>query len=237
MTGAAKNGLAIPEHVQDIWGALTERAIQERRKTPDVPASHFMVLPRHEEKLRFLNMFFLVHLIEEGRTTKKESRSRHLYAFDYGAAKENLLDWGDDKNVIRQQRFVYDDVLEPYDRYYRTGAEPYFRCPKCKTDYIESDLFVAGHRLDFCPKDRAELVPVAGATSGSSFTEEEIKITGAMRSAGEQSGLVARQVADDVGCYVQKVAKFGEKLERDGVVERQFSDELNRYIYYAPEEG
>lgn len=233
MTGAAKNGLAIPEHVVEIWGSLMERAIQERRKSPDVPASHFMVVPRHEEKLRFLNMFFLVHLIEEGRTTKKESRSRHLYAFDYGAAQENLLDWGDDKNVIRQQRFVYDDVLEPFDSFYRIGAEPHFRCPKCKSDYVESSLFVAGHRLSFCPKDKTELVPVSGGTNSSSFTEEEIKITGAIRSADEGAALVARQVADDVGCYIQKVAKFGEKLERDGVIMRQYSTDLNRYIYYV----
>lgn len=233
MTGAAKNGLAIPEHVVEIWESLTERAIQERRKSPDVPASHFMVVPRHEEKLRFLNMFFLVHLIEEGRTTKKESRSRHLYSFDYGAAQDNLLHWGDDKDVIRQQRFVYDDVLEPFDSYYRAGAEPHYSCPQCKSDYVESSLFVAGHRLTFCPKDKTELVPVSGGAISSSFTEEEIKITGAIRSADETAGLVARQVADDVGCYIQKVAKFGEKLERDGVIMRRHSPELGRYIYYV----
>jgi hypothetical protein len=47
--------------------------------------------------------------------------------------------------------------------------------------------------------------------------------------------VVARQVADDVGCYVQKVAKFGEKLEREGVIARERVPELQKNIYYGPD--
>ena len=233
MSGAAKNGLAIPEHVSEIWSALLGRASDERAKS-DGPASHFMALQRHEEKLRFLNMFFLVHLIEEGRTTKKESRSRSLYAFDYGSALENNLGWGDDKDVIRQQRFVYDDLLERFDSHYRTSGEATYRCPTCSTVYTQSELFVAGTRLDFCPKDRADLLELTSASIGTSFTEEEIKIVGAIRSALPGDELAARQVADDVGCYVQKVAKFGEKLDKEGVISRERPDDGGRYIYFQP---
>jgi hypothetical protein len=233
MSGAAKNGLAIPEHVSEIWSALLGRASDERAKS-DGPASHFMALQRHEEKLRFLNMFFLVHLIEEGRTTKKESRSRSLYALDYGSALENNLGWGDDKDVIRQQRFVYDDVLEKFDSHYRTSGEATYKCPTCSTVYTESELFVAGTRLDFCPKDRSDLHELTSASIATSFTEEEIKIVGAIRSAVPGDELAARQVADDVGCYVQKVAKFGEKLDKEGVISRERPGDGGRYIYFQP---
>ena len=231
MIGASKNGFAIPEHVATIWSELVGRASDERAKSA-APASHFMALQKHDEKLRYLNMFFLVHLIEEGRTTKKESRSRHLYAFDYGLALDNNLGWGDDKNVIRQQRFVYDDVLELFDSYYRSSGEATFKCPTCSTTFVESQLMVAGIRLDFCPKDRAKLHELASAGVGSGFTEEEIKILGAIRSADLADALVARQVADDVGCYVQKVAKFGEKLDKEGIISRQRNDDLDRYVYF-----
>ena len=60
-------------------------------------------------------------------------------------------------------------------------------------------------------------------------------IIGAIRSASPEENLVARQVADDVGCYVQKVAKFGEKLEREGMIAREKIPELQRNIYYGPE--
>ncbi len=231
MTGAARDGLAIPEHVPEIWDALIERATYERRKA-DAPASHFMILPRYEERLRFLNMFFLVHLLEQGRTTKKESINRSLYSFDYGAAKEFNLGWSDDKNIIRQQRFVYDDCLIDFDRFYRTAETQKYRCPKCGALYEEGELMVAGSILNFCPRDKTDLEMLALGRSTSEFTEEEIKIIGAIRSARKSDALVARQVADDVGCYIQKVAKFGEKLDREGLIDRTKPEDLGKNIYY-----
>ncbi len=225
MTGAARDGLAIPEHVPEIWDALIERATYERRKS-DSPASHFMIVPRYEERLRFLNMFFLVHLLEQGRTTKKESVNRSLYSFDYGITQENNLGWGDDKNVIRQQRFVYDDCLADFDRFYRGTEAQKYRCPECNTLYEESELTFSGGVLKFCPSDKADLELLARGHPVSGFTEEEIKIIGAIRSARKRDTLVARQVADDVGCYIQKVAKFGEKLNREGVIDRSKPEDL-----------
>lgn len=231
MMGASKNGIAIPEHVHDIWGALIERAITERSKS-DSSASHFMTIPSHAEKLRFLNMFFLVHLIEEGRTTKKESRSRHLYSFDYGSTLDNYLGWGDDKNVIRQQRFVYDDVLADFDHYYKSTSEAKFECAECSTHYTESDLVVAGSILTFCPRDKSDLIQIVGSGHGANYTEEEVKIIGAIRSAARGDGLIARRIADDVGCYVQKVAKFGEKLNNQGIIGRERLQGGRPHIYY-----
>src|SRR5689334_10779565 len=82
MRHAARGGLAIPEHVGDMWDALLERATKEHRKSESSrrrrsaaansegqrpmestgSASHFMVVDRFEEHLKYFNMFFLVHL-------------------------------------------------------------------------------------------------------------------------------------------------------------------------------
>lgn len=229
--GAA--GVAIPSYCEDIWNSLLDRAVEERAKG-DSTASHFMVLPKNEVKLRYLNMFFLIHLITNGRTTKKEKLSRSLYAFDYGVCLENLLSYSTDKNTIRQQRFAYDDSLAEFDVHFVKTYEKKFQCVSCSSIYKESDLYVAGQLLTFCPKDRSDLREVSSddEANGSSFTEEEMKIIGAIRSSEEEDKLVARQVADDVGCYVQKVAKFGEKLERDHLIERRVHADVGKNIYF-----
>ena len=64
------------------------------------------------------------------------------------------------------------------------------------------------------------------------YTEEEMKIIGAMRSSEEEDQLLARKVADDVGCYVQKVANFGKKLERDHLIQRKMHEDKGRNIYF-----
>lgn len=102
--------------------------------------------------LSMLNMFFLVHLLTKGRTTKKERSSRNLYCFDFGVCEENNLGFTTDKNVIRQQRFAYDDALTRFEKYFGVTAEATFRCPQCGTVYAESELIVAGTQLMFCPR-------------------------------------------------------------------------------------
>jgi hypothetical protein len=108
--------------------------------------------------LSVLNMFFLVHLLTKGRTTKKERSIRSLYCFDYGICEENNLDFATDKNVIRQQRFAYDDVLVRFEKYFGVTAEATFRCPACGAVYMESELVAAGMRISFCPRDKTDLV-------------------------------------------------------------------------------
>lgn len=224
-------GVAIPSFYKDIWDSLLDKAILERSKS-DSSSSHFMVLPRNEVKLKYFNMFFISHLLTQGRTTKKDKASRSLYCFDYGICIENNMIWGTEKNVIRQQRFAYDTILEPYDHHFESNKETHWECPKCHAVYQEKELHVAGMLLEFCPKDKANLVEVSSGDELSNYTEEEIKIVGAIRSSSEEDELLARHVADDVGCYVQKVAKFGEKLEREDLIKRKMKD---KYIYYSDE--
>lgn len=237
MLGASKDGVAIPAHVIDLWYALLDRATEERKKEGKA-ASHFLVLPKHEEVLKYLNMFFLVHLLTQSRTTKKDKASRSLYCFDYGICVENNLDYTTDKNILRQQRFAYDDTIMPYEIYYSRVQEPSFICEQCKKIYKESEIKLGSGSgtLKFCPDDRADLRPHALGRSSSAYTEEEIKIIGAIRSASSEDHLIARQVADDVGCYVQKVAKFGEKLGKEQVISREKDEIADKYIYFDKEE-
>jgi hypothetical protein len=232
LMGAARDGAAIPAFHVDIWNALLTRAQAERAKVPDAAASHFLILARNEQMLSMLNMFFLVHLLTKGRTTKKERSTRSLYCFDFGICEENNLGFTTDKNVIRQQRFAYDDALTRFEKYFGVTAEATFRCPQCGIVYTESELVVAGMQLTFCPRDKADLVGQAVAVPGTQYTEEETKIIGTIRSASRKDHVFARQIADDVGCYVQKVAKFGEKLDRGGVARREQDTDEGKLFYY-----
>ncbi|MBW3571481.1 MAG: hypothetical protein KY467_10265 [Gemmatimonadetes bacterium] len=235
LLGAARDGVAVPAFHIDMWTALLDRAQQERDKAPEVAASHFLIAPKYEHMLSVLNMFFLVHLLTKGRTTKKERLARSLYCFEFGMCEEHGLGFATDRNMLRQQRFAYDKVLQPFEKFFGFTAEATFRCSTCGQVYRESELSVAGMQLMFCPRDRTDLVAQGGGREGEAFTEEETKIIGTMRSAAKEDHVLARQVADDVGCYVQKVSKFGEKLERNGLVKRERDAADDRYYYYGKE--
>jgi hypothetical protein len=234
LEGAAKGAVALPEYITEIYDAILSRAVAERTKVA-LPASHFMVLPRNEVKLKYLSMFFVVHLLTKGRTTKKEKFSRSLYCIDYGICLENNLGFATDKNILRQQRFAYDDELSQFDPLFEKESEPKYICPVCGTVYRESELRIKGKVLAFCMDDKTTLQKYDLGALERRYTEEEIKIIGSIRSSLPEDHLTARRVADDVGCYVQKVAKFGEKLEREKIIGREKVEELNKNIYYGPD--
>lgn len=236
LLGAARDGLAVPAFYTDMWSSLLSRAQSERSKSPDGDASHFMVLEKNDKMLSVLNMFFLVHLVTKGRTTKKDKSTRSLYCFDYGICEENNLGFSTDKNVIRQQRFAYDETLEKFQRYFGAPAEETYRCPTCNTVYGETELKVSGIRLSFCPRDKTDLVSLSSEIPKSQYTEEETKIIGTIRSASREDRIFARQIADDVGCYVQKVAKFGERLEKIGLAARERHPGENKMVYFSTSE-
>jgi len=61
LQGASRDGIAIPSYIEEIHNAIISRASQEAAKS-EAQASHFMILPENEPKLKYLNMFFVVHL-------------------------------------------------------------------------------------------------------------------------------------------------------------------------------
>ena len=234
MLGAAKDSIAIPAIVVDIWNTLLRRAQTERTKSSGTEASHFMLKPEHEHMLKYLNMFFLVHLLTTGKTTKTDRTSRSLYCFDYGVCEENRLGFSTDGAIFRRDRFAYDDALSPFENYFRPTGERTYRCtnPSCNRTFKESELSVAGFFLSFCPIDKHDLVLDVFPTTTQNFTEEETRIIGAIRSAQKNDRKYARQIADDVGCYVQKVASFGKKLEKMKLAHREKEPLEDKYIYF-----
>lgn len=231
LEGASKGGVALPEYVSDIWDAVLTRAVAERTKGSE--ASHFMVLPKNEIKLKYLSMCFVVHLLTKGRTTKKDKSARSLYCIDYGICLENNLDFATDKNVLRQHRFAYDSDLEQFDKFFEKASERKYSCPTCGEVYRESELIIRGKVMTMCVKDMTPLKKYDLLGWESRYTEEEIKIIGSIRSSLPQDQLIARQIADDVGCNVQKVSKFGEKLDRKGIIARERNEELQKNIYFS----
>lgn len=235
MLGAAKGGIAIPAVIAEIWDALIMRAQEERDLTRTSEASHFMVVPRLEYILKYLNMFFVVHLLSAGSTSKKQRTSRSMYCFDFGICEENRLGFSTDRDMFRQQRFVYDDVLSPFEKFFNSPTERTYRCPVqgCGRTFKESELKIKGEFLNYCPAHRVDLIvdDLLIPITNQDFTEEEIKIIGAIRSATKADQKFAQQIADDVGCHRQKVSKFAEKLERDKLIQREkISD---KYIYFG----
>ena len=233
LEGASKGGVALPEYVSDIWDAVLTKAVAERAKGSE--ASHFMVLPKNEVKLKYLSMCFVVHLLTKGRTTKKDKSARSLYCIDYGICLESNLGFATDKNVLRQHRFAYDNDLEQFDQFFEKASEPRYSCPSCGDVYKESELIIRGKVMAICVKDMTPLIKYDLVGWESRYTEEEIKIIGSIRSSSPKDQLIARQIADDVGCNVQKVSKFGEKLDRKGIIARERIEELRRNIYFSPD--
>ena len=112
---------------------------------------------------------------------------------------ENNLGFATDKNILRQQRFAYDDELRQFDEYFEKQSEPKYICPVCGAVYRESELRIKGKLLTFCMNDRADLQSYDLGELERQFTEEEIKIIGSIRSSSPEEHLTARRVADDVG--------------------------------------
>jgi hypothetical protein len=92
---------------------------------------------------------------------------------------------------------------------------------------------LAGTLLTFCPIHKTDLVLESVPATNHAFTEEEIKILGAMRSATKADRKFAQQIADNVGCYVQKVSRFGQKLEREGLIQREKEPIEGKLIYFG----
>lgn len=232
--GAVKAG-ALPPYQGEIWNSLISRAQREKLKVTDKSASHYHIIPYRESHLAKLSEYLLVHLVVKGRTTKKDKTTRHLYCFDYGACLEFNLGYSTDRNTVRQERFVYDDVLKPFDKEFDIRVETLYTCRRCQISYTKDQIYLEklGIFLDRCPRCNNPLEEQKPMTTPDNCTEEEAKIIGAIYSVRGSTGKLAREVADEVGCYVQKVSNYGQKLERAGRILRDY-DEVEERIRYRP---
>ncbi|MFA9375237.1 MAG: hypothetical protein ACERKZ_00640 [Lachnotalea sp.] len=121
------------------------------------------------------------------------------------------------RNVYRQQRFVYNNVMKNYDVYFTDTRREYV-CPCCGGEYTLEQLYLPqlDIYLDTCPRDHAKLEKMKNDLFDEGrYTEVERKIIGTIRSHSYENAILAREVVELVGCSCIKVGKFAEKICRE----------------------
>ncbi|WP_064662529.1 hypothetical protein [Pseudoalteromonas sp. MQS005] len=210
-TGSVKKRL-VPGFHLDMWNAILERAIEEKNKYPDRPASHFMADPIRNDYLNVLCENFLIHFMSEN-VTSKHGGKYNLYSIDYDVCSEFKIKYADKKDEYTPIRFIYDSVLSGFDPYFLESKQKSYQCPECKKIYAEEKVKHA--KVKRCFDDDEKLIEIihqeAPVTNGN-FAEVEIRILGLISQILPDEGLTAREVADSVGCTVQKVSAWAGKV-------------------------
>lgn len=210
-TGSIKKRL-VPGFNLDMWNAILSKAIEEKNKFPDRPASHFMVDPIRKDYLNVLCENFLVHFMSEN-VTSKHGGKYNLYSIDYDVCSEYTIKYADKKDEYTPIRFIYDSVLSEFDPYFLESKQKSYKCPHCAKIYAEEDVKHA--RVKRCFDDDEKLIEIihqeAPVTTGN-FAEVEIRILGLISELSPSEALTAREVADSVGCTVQKVSAWAGKV-------------------------
>lgn len=218
----------------DMWTAILAKATDEKNKFPDRPASHFMADPLRKEYLNVLCENFLIHFISEN-VTSKHGGNYNLYSIDYDVCGEYNIKYADKKDEYTPIRFIYDSVLAEFDPYFLTSKQKSYKCPECEKIYAEEDVKHA--KIKRCFDDDEKLIEIvhqeAPVTSGN-FAEIEIRILSLISQLSPEEALTAREVADSVGCTVQKVSAWAGKVlgrKSEISIDKSFSP----YKYYTAE--
>ncbi|WP_318486471.1 ORC-CDC6 family AAA ATPase [Photobacterium leiognathi] len=232
-TGSVKKRL-VPGFNLDMWTAILAKATEEKNKFPDRPASHFMADPLRKEYLNVLCENFLIHFISEN-VTSKHGGNYNLYSIDYDVCSEFNIKYANKKDEYTPIRFIYDSVLAEFDPYFLESKQKSYKCPECEKIYAEEDVKHA--KVKRCFEDDEKLVEIvhqeAPVTNGN-FAEVEIRILGLISQLLPDEALTAREVADSVGCTVQKVSAWaGKVLGKRGEI--NIDKSCNPYKYHAAE--
>lgn len=232
--GSVKKGL-IPDFYMDLWNSILNRALLEKSKNVDRPASHFMIDPVRKEYLNIFCENFLIHFLEENRTSKYGG-SYYLYSIDYDICLDNNIKYAENKDEFTSARFIYDDVLRDYDPYFIKEKIKSYQCPNCSRIYEEQE--VARAKVKRCFDDDYvlnEIIHKDTPRTQGNYTEVETKILGIIGSlVTVDDAMSAQEVADAVGCSRQKVASWCSKvLTKRGVVNIVEKSHKN-YYYDCP---
>lgn len=232
-TGSVKKRL-VPGYNLDMWSAILAKATEEKNKFPDRPASHFMADPLRKEYLNVLCENFLIHFISEN-VTSKHGGNYNLYSIDYDVCTEFNIKYADKKDEYTPIRFIYDSVLAEFDPYFLESKQKSYKCPECEKIYAEEDVKQA--KVKRCFDDDEKLVEIvhqdAPVTNGN-FAEVEIRILGLISQLSPEEALTAREVADSVGCTIQKVSAWaGKVLGKKGEI--RIDKSFSPYKYHTAE--
>jgi hypothetical protein len=196
----------------DMWNAILKKALAEKNKFPDRAASHLMIDPLRKEYLNVLCENFLIHFLSEN-ISSKHGGNYDLYSIDYDICAEYSIKYADKKDDYTPIRFVYDSVLSEFDPYFLQAKSKSYRCPKCDKIYPEDE--VVRFKVKRCFDDDEKLIEIVHQdmpTTEGNYAEVEIKILGLISQLTKEEETTAREIADSVGCTVQKVAIWGTRV-------------------------
>ncbi|WP_289284098.1 MULTISPECIES: hypothetical protein [unclassified Methylophaga] len=228
-TGSIKKKL-VPGYNIDIWNKILEKAKAEKNKYPDRAASHFMLDPIRKEYLNVLCENFMIHFISDN-VVSKHGGSYNLYSIDYDVCLEFGIKYADKKDEYTPIRFIYDPVISEFDGYFLGTKQKSYKCSECGRIYSETE--VQQFKIKRCFEDDTkldEIIHQEAPVSSGNFAEVEIRILGLISQLQKDEAMTAREVADSVGCTIQKVSAWaGRVLERTGEINVNKSEKPNKY--------
>lgn len=220
----------IPGFYMDMWNSLLKKALDEKNKNVNRPASHFMIDPLRK---KYLNVFcenFMVHCLEDSRASKYGG-NYVLYAIDYDICSDNSIVYALEKDEFTAVRFIYDTVFQSYDGYFMKERIRSYKCPICSRIYEESEVAQAKVKRCFeCDEKLEEIVHKDVPITEGNYTELEVRILGIIGTLSRDEAMTAAEIGDAVGCSVQKVALWCSKvLKKRDLIEIEKRDGKNYY--------
>lgn len=227
----------IPGFYMDMWNSLLKKALDEKSKNSDRPASHFLLDPLRK---KYLNVFcenFMVHCLEDSRASKYGG-NYVLYAIDYDICSDNNIVYATEKDEFTAARFIYDAVFQAYDGYFMKERIRSYKCPICNRIYEESEVAQAKVKRCFeCDEKLEEIVHKDVPITEGNYTELEVRILGIIGTLSKDEAMTAAEIGDAVGCSVQKVALWCSRvLKKKDLIEIEKRDGKN-YYYDKTEEN
>lgn len=202
----------IPGFYMDMWNSLLKRALDEKNKNTNRPASHFMIDPIRKKYLNIFCENFMVHCLEDGRASKYGG-NYVLYAIDYDICNDNSIIYADQKDEFTAVRFIYDSVFQAYDCYFLKDKIKSYKCPICNRIYDEKEVAQAKVKRCFeCDEKLEEIIHKDVPISDGNYTEVEVKILGIIATLNKDEAMSAVEIGDAVGCSFQKVANWCSKV-------------------------
>ncbi|MBW3519157.1 hypothetical protein [Flavobacterium sp. NKUCC04_CG] len=228
--GSIKRKL-IPGFYMDMWNAIITKAVSEKNKHPDRPASHILIDPIRKDYLNILCENFHLHFLSEN-IASKYGGTYNLYSIDFDICNEFNIKYADEKDEYTAVRFVYDNVVKEFDPYFSRGKSKSYRCPNCGKIYEESE--VVKSKVKRCFEDDEileEIIHMEAPITEGNYAEVEIKILGQISSLSLDEAMNAREIADAVGCTYQKVSLWGSRvLAKKGLIN---IDQRKKNYYYS----
>lgn len=227
----------IPGFYMDMWNSLLKKALDEKNKNSDRPASHFLLDPLRK---KYLNVFcenFMVHCLEDSRASKYGG-NYVLYAIDYDVCSDNNIVYATEKDEFTAARFIYDAVFQAYDGYFMKERIRSYKCPICNRIYEESEVAQAKVKRCFeCDEKLEEIVHKDVPITEGNYTELEVRILGIIGTLSKDEAMTAAEIGDAVGCSVQKVALWCSRvLKKKDLIEIEKKEGKN-YYYDKTEEN